>query len=590
MGEVVLTEAASDIQIATTEPGGRLRSSRSGSRWLPDTTIGLFGAALALLLPLLVLRVAFAPAWTPRYALLGLEAAVGVPVALALLRTRARRAAVAALCFGGVATLSTLASDNPTMAFFGMEFWGTGLLFVFALVGIWAIGTCAGERGARGIEHALLIGLAVNCAVVILEVLFDISKLGVLTINGQPAGLLGQPVALGAFLIGGAWLVGVRARDETGSRWTWAMGVVAACIELSGERLPLVLLPVALLVLLRRSDWRRAVRIVATAVIGLAVGWSMIGITAATPSASTRVGQGASGGEAGRLSNYGTALHAIADRPIFGWGPGRYQAATSQYRTEALEKVMPDGLYADAHNTPLQYAVTTGLLGLAALAAWLALGFRRATGPLAGCAALIMIVQLLQPQDVGLTPIAFLALGASALVPAPRRVVPAPLQMLAAGVALVFAGFVVVGGYREWRAYEGSSSDAFAAARMFPHWPDRVVLAESAVLGSSDGTASERVTVARQWADQAIERDRREVRSYVKAALYDIVANDLPAAQRHLDTALMLAPNSPNALVNLAALQQQQGNKSAAIATLNRVLAIEPNYGLAQQMLASLNG
>src|SRR4051794_5738952 len=80
---------------------------------LPGTPLGLVAVGLALLLPLVSLRLAFAPAWTPRFALLGVEAAVGVPALLALLRTNARAAALAAVAFASIAVVSTLASDNP---------------------------------------------------------------------------------------------------------------------------------------------------------------------------------------------------------------------------------------------------------------------------------------------------------------------------------------------------------------------------------------------------------------------------------------------------------------------------------------------
>src|SRR4051794_10610503 len=124
---VVSTEATAELQIASTEPGGRLRVPRSRPGWFPDTLIALVAAGFALLLPLLVMRTAWAPAWTPRYAAIGLEAAVGLPLAFALLRSPVRRTAAIALGFAAVATVSTLLSDNAAMSFFGMEFWGTGL-------------------------------------------------------------------------------------------------------------------------------------------------------------------------------------------------------------------------------------------------------------------------------------------------------------------------------------------------------------------------------------------------------------------------------------------------------------------------------
>ena len=586
---VVSAEAATQLQIANTEPGGRLRVPRSRREWLPEGPLAWVATGFALLLPLLVMRTAWAPGWTPKYAALGLEAAIGLPLTIALVRSPARRVAVAALGFAAVATISTLASDNPAMSFFGMEFWGTGLLFVVALVGMWALGVCVGPRGSRSIEHALLIAVAVNCVVVAIEVFIDLSRIGVLTVNGQPAGLLGQPVALGALLLGGFWLVGRRAAASTAPTWLFAVAAIVACIELAGERLPLVLIPVVIIVLWRHCSWRRVLLIGVSAILGLAVGGWAVGIGAATPSASGRIA--ADSGDAGRVENYVSAVHAIADRPVLGWGPGRYQAATSQYRTRALESAGPDVLYADAHNSIAQYGVTTGVVGLVFLGGWVLLAFRRAAGPLLGFAALVMIVQLLQPQDVSLTPLAFLALGAAgALATPPARVVPVAVHALAIAAGIVFAGVIVVGGYREWNAAGGSYSDAIAVAKMLPHWPDRTVLAGAAILSSDEGTATDRVAAAREWSLQGIARDARDVRMYRNAALFDVLTDDPALAREHAEEGVRLSPYSPIALTNLAQVQHQQGDDASARRSLQVALEIEPDYALAKQMLATLNG
>ena len=89
--------------------------------------------------------------WSPRYALLAVEAAVGLPVLVALLRSDSRPAAVAALAFAAWALVSFAFSPSRTLAFWGSFLWGTGALFVLALVGSWAVGVAAGaQRHARG--------------------------------------------------------------------------------------------------------------------------------------------------------------------------------------------------------------------------------------------------------------------------------------------------------------------------------------------------------------------------------------------------------------------------------------------------------
>src|SRR4051812_40751367 len=115
-----------------------LRFSRRRPEWLPGNTVGLVGAGLALVIPLLSVRVTDAPGWVGRYALLPIEAAIGVPLLIALLRGLKQSAARAASAFVVIAAVSTVASDNITMSFWGNEYWGTGLLFVLAMAGIWS--------------------------------------------------------------------------------------------------------------------------------------------------------------------------------------------------------------------------------------------------------------------------------------------------------------------------------------------------------------------------------------------------------------------------------------------------------------------
>src|SRR5205085_7024689 len=136
-----------------------------------------------------------------------------------------------------------------------------------------------------------------------------------------------------------------------------------------------------------------------------------------------------SGGVRPRVETWLSARHVLARHPFLGSGPGRFRAATSRYRTLRLVRAGgADRLFADGHNLAVEYAVTTGLPGLALLGVWLALAVRRAgwRPPLAGFALVVLAMHALEPQNVALTPLAFLALGAAApLTDGLPRVVPA---------------------------------------------------------------------------------------------------------------------------------------------------------------------
>jgi hypothetical protein len=84
----------------------------------------------------------------------------------------------------------------------------------------------------------------------------------------------------------------------------------------------------------------------------------------------------------------------------------------------------------DCHNFLIEVVTTTGILGLICFVAWLGTAANRASGPLLVAAMAIFFVELVEPLNIGVTPIAFLALGA-ATVPLGR---PGGLQGLAAWI------------------------------------------------------------------------------------------------------------------------------------------------------------
>ena len=571
--------------MTTDEPPRRLVSRvRPEILGLPPTTSGLVAAGLALLLPLLTVRLAAAPAWTPRYALLGLEAAIGIPVLVALLRTSARRAAAVALASGIVAAVSTLVSDNPAMSFFGMDFWGTGCLFLLGLIGIWAIGVASGRAATRAIEQAITAGVVINTLVAVVQLFTDLSRFGAPGYRNQPTGLLGQPVALGELLLGGLWLV-LRRPPRVEAKTLMLVGFVGLGIEIAGERLPLVLVPLVVgAAVWRRPRGDKLMLAVAVAVgVILGVGLTHVGTAADSNSATDRLQGGV--GQTARFENYVAGLHAFADRPVLGWGPGRYQAAASQYRTRSLASAVPDSEFTDAHDLPLQYAVTMGLAGLGAFGLWLWLVVRRASGPLVGFALLVLAVQLLQPQDITLTPLALLALGAAGPLDAVRRVVVWPLQAVLVAGGVVFAGIVMLGGYHDRQADRGSLSDALAAARMYPHWPDRAIEAANAELSNTDAPLAERLSAATSWTAIAVARDRRDVRSAITQGFVDLIVGDSTSAGLHLDEGLRLDPYSPEALAGKGIVAQRNGDLAGAIQWYKRAVAISPNHALAGDLL-----
>ena len=131
--------------------------------------LALAAGGFALLLSVVFVRGIAGQGFIERYALLLPLVAVGLPVAVGLLRSPARRSALLGLAFSGWALLCVALSPNPTLAWWGGWLRGTGGLFVLALVSAWALGAAAGARGRDAVEVGLLGGLIASAGLALLQ-------------------------------------------------------------------------------------------------------------------------------------------------------------------------------------------------------------------------------------------------------------------------------------------------------------------------------------------------------------------------------------------------------------------------------------
>src|SRR5438270_6468323 len=144
-----------------------MASSRSGTR--------LVAVATAFLVPVVFSTSLSSQVWSPRVALLLVLAAFGLPHLFPLLRSDARRPALAALAFLVVAAIATALSPQPILSLFGLYEWGTGLLFVAVLVGAGALGASVDQAGVPAVETALIAGILVNAVVALIQGAFALN-------------------------------------------------------------------------------------------------------------------------------------------------------------------------------------------------------------------------------------------------------------------------------------------------------------------------------------------------------------------------------------------------------------------------------
>jgi O-antigen ligase len=520
--------------------------------------------------------------WAPRYVVLPLVAAGGLVVLPRVLGGHRRRPAWLATAFLGWALLATLAAPNRTIALWGRYSLGTGLLFVAALVGAWMLGAACRPSAAVLIERAILAACLVNAAVAFLQQLLDLSALGLGLYGGRAPGLLGNPVYLAELLGGGLWLALCRGARL---RLSGAASVVAlaGAVALSGSRFGLGLALVAAAAAVVRLGWRPGLVAAALVAAGLLLGTAVGAVGLGGTTTVERAGQAPASGVRPRLDTWRSGLPAIGQRPLLGWGPSGFLVATSSRRTLAVARDEgPDRIFGDAHNLVVEYAVTTGIPGLALLLGWLATAFAAArrrgadAAPLAGFAAFTLALMLVEPLYVGVTPVAFLALGAAA---AAGSTEPPALDAdasqrrragrVAAGIlgaAAVTTTAVLTTGLVDLRRADLADDPAAArtAATLLPSWSEPAAqVARLDAFAAITGHGGAGVDALRWWATAA-HQDQADPGPWNDWGGALIVAAQPAAAKVAFAHALQRNPWSLAALQGLTRVAVDQGDPATA--------------------------
>lgn len=446
----------------------------------PYQPVDLVAGAIALLLPIAFSTAFTSPFWTPKAALLLLS----LPFLVLLAARSARRlplAGGAAIFFVAVCGLATALTNQRDLAFFGAYSHGVGFLFYASLAAMWMLGLRAGERGVHLIERALLAATLVNAAFSLVQPLIDLSPYGLGLLQSRTPGLMGNPVHTAALFMGGYALVAHRCSAQRRRLLFTALGVIASGIQLSGSRAAFVgCLALALALLLAHRNLR-SLAVIAVTVAGLALGQGVNAIGHGV-SGTTRVDEGLGGqSTAARLATWRDATEAIAERPLFGHGPGRYLAATAPNRSLELARLGPERYFRDAHNIVVELATTVGMLGALGFIVWVVGALRRSRGPLLYFAVAVLAIHLVQPVYVGTTPLALLALGAAWRHDRSPVRTPLPATTAAAltGIASLAAAAALVRGDAGLAAADlaYSPKQAVDSTEFLPNWPEPLAFA-----------------------------------------------------------------------------------------------------------------
>ena len=442
---------------------------------------------------------------------------------------------------------------------------------------MWALGSTVSQTGRALVEKALIAALIVHAVFSLVQPLVDLSPYGLGLLQQRTPGLMGNPVHLAALFTGGFALATARTLLRP---WPNAvlLGAVASGVQLTGSRF--ALLGVILLALGVAAGKRngRAVLIIAATVIGLALGHA-VNTVGHGISGTTRIDEGLGGNSTGaRIDTWREATAAIAEKPAFGHGPGRYLVATAPHRSLELAKRGPERYFRDAHNIAVEWATTTGILGLAAFGAWIVFAARGASGPLVWFAGGVLLIHLVQPLYVGTTPLALLALGAATPPLARARVGTASrLAGVTVGVVSLFGAAALVRGEAGLQQADLAYSPRKAEQAMgyLPDWPEPKAFAglmETSL--SITERDNERLEASLAWYRAAVRSDPGDPRRWNQLGGAYLGVGRARAAIAAYEGALERNPHSVGALTGIARAAIRLGDAERAVSAIDAAAEI----------------
>jgi len=289
-----------------------------------------------------------------------------------------------------------------------------------------------------------------------------------------------------------------------------------------------------------------------------------------------------------RLLIWDSALHAFADRPLFGWGPDSFGVAYSRYRQPGSQVILFEAgsLIDQAHSWVLETAVSTGAIGLVTLVALITVatvtlwrGFR--SGERALCAAALAglaaywVQGLISISSVGVDWLPWVCFGAAASIGARTQPVPkaafggalAPVATLAAVAVLLVGTLGAIDTYNA--GLRGQASRVVAATA-----PDQAVAAAADAIRLDGGRDI-------YWSARG--------EAYIRLGRWAAAADDF-------ERAAALYPHRAALLIDVAKARAEQilhgdrsgGGSASALAAAQRARELDPNNSEPHQASAGL--
>lgn len=565
------------VSVGKTQPEisfGTTADSSNGSMNSADVV------ALLVAVSLIVgyLPVSVVPWHAPRFVALLLSLPYGLYALTKFLRVK-ERAAILVCSYLVWATVAGFLSAAPMLSIFGGLGRYSSVLTASATAGLWAIGRQMTPWGRNALLWTVVGSVGVSSCIAIIQLTFQPSSIMLSLELGRPVGLAGNPIYYGAHVSAVAALFAYRYSRNLRARELIAFGCFAFFAGLSGSRVALLGVVGVAVVGSISARRLRAGALVPVAILA-GVGASLAHRVAGTgQSAGDRVG---TSGLSERLDLWSFGVRAFLDRPVQGWGLGRFRQASQGHYSDAWVRRFPNemsGGWPDAHNFVIEHLVATGLVGVALLLSFIYAASRHSEGPWSWMAAAVAVTWTLQPATLTTYGLAALLIGAAA-----------PRSQLRAGEGTFrrVHGVLLLGGTALAVSYLLSDltlNPAHANVEShanFPVWAPWLRIDPAAanamatrftpLSGNTDPDVQQFVIL---WSDRATERESDLPLWWSNLAIRQVGAGDLGAARLAAERGLELQPNHPPSLQALQIVASRIGDDELLTSTTKLLCALE---------------
>jgi O-antigen ligase len=313
----------------------------------------------------------YSPYLSLRWFTMSLAVAIGVVWAALTGTVVRRRVLFAALAFAAVEIASGAASASPQVAVFGLPGRRTGLIALALMFGAAYTGCRVGRnvKSLRSLIRAIaVLGLAVSSPALFQRIGVALPGISAVGTNSRVTGAFGSAAQLGAVCALILPAILWSAIDQTAPLTRRSVAYVSAVLValtlgLSGARAAWIGSAGSLLVL-RRQPPKLASRLAP----GLIVLAGSIAVVPSLRDRFTGLGRLSGGTVGGRRDIWSSAIPAIRDRPILGWGPDQSRTGLLRHLPSWFEERYGDSELVDrAHSVLLDQLLWTGSVGLLAL-------------------------------------------------------------------------------------------------------------------------------------------------------------------------------------------------------------------------------